>query len=272
MPDDDQHGSADGYDGCLFAAAPSDASVALAEEGVGPAGGDGGLTEDFGQVPVAVPGGAVALALARGLLGGGGELRPGAQVSRGGEPAHVHPDLGEDHGSGGGSDARDLIQARHGISERGDHFLDGGLQLGDVGAERVDPGQHLGQQQPVMIGEIPRERLLQLCFLRAHPAPGHRRENLRVTLAANQCLHHLATGHPENVAGHHGQFDLGVLQQLFHPLFFRGAGLHQISAIPGHVPQPADLRRRHETGPQHLPFSDFTQPYRIKLVRLRTAR
>src|SRR5205085_1869390 len=117
MPDDDQHGSTDGHDGCVLTAASGDAPVAFAEEGIGPAGDDGGLTEDFGQVPVAVPGGAVALALARGLLGGGGELRPGAQVSRGGEPAHVHPDLGEDHGRGGGSDARDLIQARHGISE-----------------------------------------------------------------------------------------------------------------------------------------------------------
>src|SRR5947209_14761808 len=86
MPDDDQHGSTDGHDGCVLTAASGDAPVAFAEEGIGPAGDDGGLTEDFGQVPVAVPGGAVALALARGLLGGGGELRPGAQVSRGGEP------------------------------------------------------------------------------------------------------------------------------------------------------------------------------------------
>src|SRR5918997_2941906 len=100
MPDDGEHGSADGHDGCFLAAAPGDTPVALAEEGVGPAGDDGGLTEDFGQVAVTVPGGALALALTRRLLDTRGELGPRTQMARGGEPAHVHPDLGDDHGCG----------------------------------------------------------------------------------------------------------------------------------------------------------------------------
>jgi hypothetical protein len=49
VPDDDQHGPADGHDGCLFVAAPGDAPVALAEEGVGFTGDDSSFTEDFGQ-------------------------------------------------------------------------------------------------------------------------------------------------------------------------------------------------------------------------------
>ena len=65
VPDDDQDGAADRDDGLLLAAAAGDASVAFAEEGVGPAGGDGGLAEDRGQVAVAVAGGAAALVLAR---------------------------------------------------------------------------------------------------------------------------------------------------------------------------------------------------------------
>jgi len=48
VPDDDQNGPADGDDGFLFAAAAGDTPVALAEEGVGPAGGDGGVAEDPG--------------------------------------------------------------------------------------------------------------------------------------------------------------------------------------------------------------------------------
>src|SRR5512132_518362 len=64
VPDDDQDGAADGDDGLLLATAAGDASVALAEEGVGPAGGEGGLAEHPGQVGVAVAGGVLALGLA----------------------------------------------------------------------------------------------------------------------------------------------------------------------------------------------------------------
>ena len=47
----------------LCAAAPGDAPVPLAEEGVGLGGARGGVAEDAGQVGVAVPGGAVAFLL-----------------------------------------------------------------------------------------------------------------------------------------------------------------------------------------------------------------
>jgi hypothetical protein len=56
MPDDYEDGAADGDDRLLAAAAAGDAPIAFAEEGVGPAGGDRSLTDDLGQVAVAVPG------------------------------------------------------------------------------------------------------------------------------------------------------------------------------------------------------------------------
>ncbi len=56
VPDDDQDGASDGDDGAFVAASSGDASVALPEEGVGAAGGDGGLAQDLGQVAVAVAG------------------------------------------------------------------------------------------------------------------------------------------------------------------------------------------------------------------------
>ena len=62
VPDDDQDRAADRDDGLLLAPPPGDPPVALAEEGVGLPGGDGGLAQDPGQVGVAVPGRAAALA------------------------------------------------------------------------------------------------------------------------------------------------------------------------------------------------------------------
>jgi hypothetical protein len=47
MPNDDSMERPTAHDGCLFAAAPSDALVALAEESVGLASDDGGLAEGF---------------------------------------------------------------------------------------------------------------------------------------------------------------------------------------------------------------------------------
>jgi hypothetical protein len=68
VPDDDQDGASDGYQGAFVAASSGDAPVALPEEGVGAAGSDGGLAQDLGQVAVAVPSGAVAFGFAgRGL-------------------------------------------------------------------------------------------------------------------------------------------------------------------------------------------------------------
>jgi hypothetical protein len=89
VPDDDQDGAAEGDDGFLRAAAAGDPPVALAGESVGPAGSDGGLIQNPGQVGVAVTGAAGAFLLPGGFGDSGCELRPGAQVPRGGDPAHV---------------------------------------------------------------------------------------------------------------------------------------------------------------------------------------
>src|SRR4051812_49678278 len=89
LPDDGQDGAADRDDGSLLAAAVGDPPVALAEEGVGASGGDGGLAEYPGQVAVAVPGAGAALRPAGGLAHSGGEVGPGGQVCRGREAGHV---------------------------------------------------------------------------------------------------------------------------------------------------------------------------------------
>ena len=68
VPDDGQDGAADGDDGLLLASWAGDPPVPFAEERVGLAGVDGGLTQGVGQVAVAVAGGVLALLLPGGLL------------------------------------------------------------------------------------------------------------------------------------------------------------------------------------------------------------
>jgi hypothetical protein len=110
---------------------------------------------------VAFAGGVLAFLLPGGLADGRGEPGPGRQLRRRGEPGHVQPHLGDDHLGGGDADARDRVQAGHRRSGRGDLVLDPGLDLGDVSVDRVDPGEHLGQQERVVVGEPADERLLQ---------------------------------------------------------------------------------------------------------------
>ena len=55
------------------------------------------------------------------------------------EPSHVDPDLGDDHVSGGDTDAGDGIQPVDRVSERGDLLFDLRFDVGDVCIDGVDP-------------------------------------------------------------------------------------------------------------------------------------
>lgn len=89
---------------------------------------------------------------------------------------HIDPDLGDQDVRGGTPDTGDLIEFAHRLRERDDQVLDPGLDRGDIGAGLVDPGQHRGQQERVMVGEASNERLLQQRGLGAHPGAGQLRE------------------------------------------------------------------------------------------------
>ena len=52
-------------------------------------------------------------------------------------------------------DTGDLIERGHRLVERGDLGGDLVLEVGDVGFDLVDPGQHLGRQPGVVVGEVP---------------------------------------------------------------------------------------------------------------------
>ena len=57
------------------------------------------------------------------------------------------------------------------MGERGDQGLDLLIEPGDVGIQSVDPAQHLSQQEPVVVIEVPGERLPQCGNLASHPCP-----------------------------------------------------------------------------------------------------
>ena len=168
----------------------------------------------------------------------------------------------------GRSDPGNLIEPLDRLGERGDQLLDLGLDRGDVGAGLVDPGQHGVQQESVVVGEVPDERLLQHADLGAHPGPGQLSKHLRVALAGDQRGQHLPARDPEDVRDHRGQLDLGVLEQLLHPVLLGRAGVDQVQPVPGQVTQPADRHRGHEARAQHLPLGDLAQPHRVELVGL----
>jgi hypothetical protein len=119
------------------------------------------------------------------------ELTPGANF------AHEHrcPAVGNRDRT----DARDLIEASRRLGERGQLRLDLGIDRGDVGVEALDPRQHARQQEPVMIGEVPVEGLLQPIDLAAHPCPCQLGQHLRVAFAGDQRGQHGPAGHPEDV-------------------------------------------------------------------------
>src|SRR5215472_11440206 len=73
-------------------------------------GSGGGVTQDGGEVGVAVTGGALAFLLPGRFLNPGREAGPAGEVPGSGEAGHVGADLGEDHIRAGQADAGDLIQ------------------------------------------------------------------------------------------------------------------------------------------------------------------
>jgi len=126
------------------------------------------------------------------------------------EPGHVGSQLGEQQACGELADPGDLIQPVDRRHERGDQLLELGVELGQVGVQLVHSGQHLAQQEGVLVGEEPSERLHQRTEFGAQPGTSQLREDLRVTLSGHQRGQHGPPRHPEDIAGHHREFDLGV--------------------------------------------------------------
>jgi hypothetical protein len=144
--------------------------------------------------------------------------------------------LGDQLLRGGEPDRGDRVELVDLVRERRASVGDPGVEAGDLAAEAIDVGQHRVQDRGVVVGEEPAQRLLQRGGLGPQPAPGHRREDLRVPLAGDQGVHHRPTGHPEQVADHRGQLDLGVFEQLLHPLHLAPTVADQRTPVARQVP------------------------------------
>ena len=73
-----------------------------------------------------------------------------------------------------------------------DHLFDPGGEGVYLGGQRVGPGEHHGEQEGVVLGEVPGERLLQEARLGAHLAAGQGRQRVGVTLPGDQAGQHVA--------------------------------------------------------------------------------
>ena len=137
-------------------------------------------------------------------------------MAGGGEDAHVQADLGDDRLGGLAADAGGLIEAvaagstgapwpspaagpvppsvdALGGGDRGDQLLDPGGELGGLAGQGVDLVQQHPGELGVVVVELPGQRLDQPVVLGPHPAAGQAGQHLRVPLAADQRLQHVAT-------------------------------------------------------------------------------
>ena len=143
----------------------------------------------------------------------------------------------------------------------------------DLGGVVVDDRQHHRQHGGVLIGE---ERALQRFFqpadLAAHGAAGQLgQERLRVALPGGERVQHVPAGDAVDVGDHRRQLQVPVFEQFLHPLLLGGAGLGEVTAVPGVGAQPADRLGRHEAGGDHPPLGDPGEPDRVGPVGLRPA-
>jgi hypothetical protein len=135
-------------------------------------------------------------------------------MGRGREAAHVGADLRDDALGGPLADPGDGVQAIPGLSERGDHPVDLGVQRRDGTLKVLKVVQRQAHQQPVMVAEAAVQRLPQQRKLLAQRAPGQLGQHLGVTLTGHQGSQHRPSRHAQHVGGHRVELDAGVFQGL----------------------------------------------------------
>ena len=152
-------------------------------------------------------------------------------MRRGGEATHVGADLGQDHLRGDRPDPGDRIQPGHRTGQLAELALDAGLHGGDVGGDAVDPVEHLGQQERVVLGEPTGQRLSQAGGLRAQPAEGQLGQHRGIALNGDQRGHDRPPGGAERVADDHRELDQRVLEQLVQAEWTAHLGVRRMTQL-----------------------------------------
>ena len=127
--------------------------------------------------------------------------------------------------------------------------------------DRADP-------QPVMGVEVSGERLAQRGDLLAHLPARELGEHVRVGLAGDQRVEHVAPGLAHDVRRDGVELDAGVFERLVQPVDLARAFLDLRLAIAREVAQLADRLGRHEVGLQQPGFGELAQPRRVGDVGL----
>jgi hypothetical protein len=119
----------------------------------------------------------------------------------------------------------------------GDGGLDSRIQLGEGLIEEVDVGQHLSDQEAVVLDpEGAAQRLLQGRDLGPQPALGQLRQLDRIADPGQQRIQYRPPGLGQQRGSDGGQLDAGVLQRLLQPLDHPGPLLDQHPAVAGQIP------------------------------------
>ena len=129
-----------------------------------------------------------------------------------GEAGHVGADLADDALGAAALDAGDRAQQLNRRRERADLLLDHAGELLDLLVEEVDVAQDRADPQPVMRVEVPGQRLAQRGDLLAHLPARELGEHVRVGLAGDQRVEHVAPGLAQDVRGDAVELDAGVLR------------------------------------------------------------
>lgn len=94
----------------------------------------------------------------------------------------------------------------------------------------------MGEQERMVLIEVPVERLLEQTDLGAQPGPRQLGEHLGIAFPGDQGGHHRAPGYPEHVGGHDGELDASILEELLDPVLLRGPSADLIDAVAGQIP------------------------------------
>ena len=119
-----------------------------------------------------------------------------------------------------------------------------------------------------MVGEHPREGLLQDAALGPHPAACQLGQHLGSRSPAMSAASIARPETPKMSEATTDSLMWASSSSLLHPLLLGGPHPHQIGAVAGQVPQPPDRRWWHEAWPQHLALGDLAQPHRVQPVGL----
>ena len=134
--------------------------------------------------------------------------------------------------------------------ERADLLLDHAGELLDLLVEEIDVAQDRPDPEPVVLVDMPLQGLAQRGDLLAHLSARELGEHVRVGLAGDQRIEHVAPGLAQDVSGDGVELDAGVFERLVQPVDLTDPFLDLRLAIAGEVAQLADRLGRHEVGLQ----------------------